>query len=117
MANNTTDEKNLQGAAEGTPTDTGNTGGAPGSGSGATDSGNDKKQTSGKKAEKPKKKKYILPKNILSDAKHHTVIFNGKAYQIECGKEVEIPIGVAEVLDNALAQKEAANELEEELKA
>ena len=109
MANNTTDEKNLQGVPEGTAGDAGNTG------SGTTDSGDDKKPTSGKKADKPKKIKYILPKNILSDAKHHTVIFNGKAYQIECGKQVEIPIGVAEVLDNALAQKEAANELEEEL--
>lgn len=118
MANQNDEKKNSQNTPEGT-TDTGNTGGAPDNTGGAPDpgSGDDKKQTPAKKADKPKKKKYTLPRNVLSDAKHHTVIFNGKAYQIECGKEVEIPVGVAEVLDNALAQKEAANELEEELKA
>ena len=59
---------------------------------------------------------YILPKNILSDAKFHTVNLNGVNYQIQAGVRVEIPKGVAEILDHALEQRQAANELSDDLK-
>ncbi len=58
---------------------------------------------------------YILPRNILSDAKHHTVNLNGVNYQVQVGVQVMVPKGVAEILNNALEQRMAANELQEEL--
>ena len=115
MANNTDEKNKAQGVPEGT---TEGQGTAPEGGAPAPNTGNDgKRSDGGKKAEKPKKVTYVLPKNILSDDKYHTVIFNGRAYQIECGKTVEIPLGVKEVLDNALAQREAADDLVDKLKA
>lgn len=58
---------------------------------------------------------YVLPRNILSDSKHHTVNLNGVNYQIQTGVTVMVPKGVAEILDNALEQRQAANELQDEL--
>ena len=58
---------------------------------------------------------YTIPLNLLTDDTHHTVIHKGKPYQIECGVEVEIPAYIAEILDNAITQKRAANALVREL--
>ena len=58
---------------------------------------------------------YVLPRNVLSDAKHHTVNLNGVNYQVQVGVQVMVPKGVAEILDNALEQRMAANELQDEL--
>lgn len=73
------------------------------------------KENETKVTEKTTEKKgyveYVLPKNILSMDKHYPVILNGKIYQVECGKKVSVPEGVAEILDNAIAQKEKAEEL------
>lgn len=38
-----------------------------------------------------------------------TVIVNGKAYQIKRGEKVKVPKAVAEVLDNAKAQRKFAS--------
>lgn len=54
---------------------------------------------------------YFLPKNILSSEEHQTVILNGKIYQVKAGVRVEVPRGVAEILDHALEQYEAAEAL------
>ena len=61
--------------------------------------------------EEEERVEYVLPKNLLSTDKHYPVILNGKIYQVECGKRVTVPKGVAEILDNAIAQKEKAEEL------
>ena len=58
---------------------------------------------------------YTIPLNLLTDDTHHTVIHKGKTYQIECGVEVEIPLYIAEILDNAIKQRRAANALAREL--
>lgn len=62
-----------------------------------------------------KKIAYMIPLNVLSDDTHHTVIYKGKPYQIECGVEVMVPTYIAEILDNALKQRKAANLLSREL--
>ena len=58
---------------------------------------------------------YVIPRNVLSSDKHQLVIVNGKAFQIEVGKQVTIPRSVAEVLDNALSQRLAIQEESESL--
>lgn len=43
------------------------------------------------------------------------VIINGKVYLIQRGKEVEVPIAVAEVLENAQKQEQMAIEYSESI--
>ena len=57
---------------------------------------------------------YVLPRNILSNEKHQTVILNGRIYQVEAGRRVRIPKGVAEILDHALEQRGVAMDLQDE---
>lgn len=65
--------------------------------------------------EQPAYVPYFLPKNILSNEEHQTVILNGKIYQVKAGVRVEVPKGVAEILDHALEQYEVAEALSEGL--
>lgn len=46
-----------------------------------------------------------------------TVILNGKAYRIKRGIPVEVPKGVAEIIENSMTQDDKAAQLIEQLEA
>ena len=77
------------------------------------------KKTEAKKVEKkaPAKKNttkvnYMRPRG--EKAKDMKVILNGKTYNIPYGEEVEVPIGVKEIMETSIAAMENAEIYEEE---
>ncbi|WP_242622669.1 hypothetical protein [Lachnoclostridium sp. Marseille-P6806] len=73
-------------------------------------------QTEEMPAEETKAKKTVtvrLPKAIDGESKYQFVAINGRTYQIEKNKNVEVPPEVAEVLRNSLEAQEEADEFNE----
>ena len=62
------------------------------------------------KETKEKTVKITLPLPPIGEAKTQFVGVNGKTYLLEKGVEVEVPISVAEVLENSEAMKKEARD-------
>lgn len=75
-----------------------------------------KKTTEEKEKTEEKKVKIKLFKDTGKYKDDVTVGLNGKFYRIRRGVEVEVPAGVAEILDNAAAQRESCAAYIDELK-
>lgn len=75
------------------------------------------KKTETKKVEPKKKKdtaKVLIPKQRGDKAEFFKVTLNGKAYNIPFNEEVEVPIGVKEIVDTHFKAIETADIYEEE---
>lgn len=62
-----------------------------------------------------KTKEVLLPRAQENEQKFEFVCVNGRTFQVPKGKRVEVPLPVAEVLENAQRQMEHADEEAEEM--
>lgn len=62
---------------------------------------------------KPITKKIRLPRKGANDANFELVGVNGKMYQVPCGKEVEVPLPVYEILMRQQAARDALMDVQE----
>ena len=47
----------------------------------------------------------FVPTHLLTEEDYVEVGYNGRMYQVMCGVSVRVPKGVAEILENSIAQK------------
>ena len=64
---------------------------------------------------KPVMKKIRLPRKGANDANFELVGVNGKMYQVPCGKEVEVPLPVYEILIRQQAARDALIDVQENI--
>ncbi len=65
-------------------------------------------------AEMPKRKTVVMPRYLFTsdpDSEHHVVCYRGKNYQVKYDEPVSVPLAVAEVIENAIAQKKKVKAL------
>lgn len=67
------------------------------------------------KKTKPETVKIRLPRRPAGEAQYEVIGLNGKLYQIPCGKEVEIPVSVHELLLRQQAARDALIDVQEEI--
>lgn len=60
-------------------------------------------------------KKVLLPRAQENEQKFEFVCVNGRTFQVPKGKRVEVPLPVAEVIENAQMQMEQADRESEEM--
>ena len=60
-------------------------------------------------------KEVMLPRAQENEQKFEFVCVNGRTFQVPKGKRVEVPLPVAEVLENAQMQTEQADRESEEM--
>ena len=60
-------------------------------------------------------KEVLLPRAQENEQKFEFVCVNGRTFQVPKGKRVEVPLPVAEVLENAQMQMEQADRESEEM--
>ena len=53
----------------------------------------------------------FVPSHLLTEEDYVEVGYNGRMYQVMCGVSVRVPKGVAEVLENSIAQKKKVEAL------
>ena len=65
-------------------------------------------------AEIPKRKTVVMPRYLFTsdpDSEHHEVCYSGRIYQVKYDEPVSVPLAVAEVIENAIAQKKKVKAL------
>ena len=62
-----------------------------------------------------KTKEVMLPRAQENEQKFEFVCVNGRTFQVPKGKRVEVPLPVAEVIENAQMQMEQADRESEEM--
>lgn len=62
-----------------------------------------------------KTKEVLLPRAQENEQKFEFVCVNGRTFQVPKGKRVEVPLPVAEVIENAQMQMEQADRESEEM--
>lgn len=67
-----------------------------------------------KKENAAKRKTVVMPRYLFTsdpDSEHHEVCYNGRIYQVKYDEPVSVPLAVAEVIENAIAQKKKVKSL------